>query len=1182
MNSAPNLLKLMFVFKLLFKLVVILVFLAIFALVVLIDPNDYKPQMTQFFKEQTGRTLTIDGSIRFTFFPWLGLELAKITIGNAQGFENKIFASANNAKVRVKLLPLFQKHIESDTVTLDGFYLFLTRRPDGSNNWDDLRAKNSSPTSSTPIKSFNIDQLNLNAATIVWDDHSLGLFYHITHLQLQTKQVNFEKPFEIKADFDLASKKMPAFTSRLNATAQARIDLSKQLFTLNPLQVNGHIQFTEIPILKQNVAATTQLILDLAHKVFKLDALTLQTLNKVIAMKGRLEVTDIFNKQLVSGQLNILPLKLTDAVKTLGLPLPPNLTLNAVKTAFLETDFKMKMEDKRINLNKLNLGVDNHAVKIPKLEFSPLKQTLDIAAFSAQIQGVNASGGISATQLFAQPLVDGELSLKTDDLSKLIKQFASTKYPLSPPFNFKKASLQTAFRGSATAVTLTGVQCQADTHSLTTPQVQFDLSKDALAVEDLVLKAFGLELTSRLTAENVRSQPRGQGYLKLAPFNPRYVLQRVGQEALLKAVEKNLLTSASLETQWQGDSTQFQMENLKLQLDNSQINGYFKAVNFDIPTVNFDLSANELDLDKYQVLIAQKNKAASSEPFVFPVKFLRDLNLHGTLNVGQLKVAKTVLQKIKLVTSATAGQLKLQAELEAYQGQFNGNVALNVQGEKPALEFNQTLQHLQLTPLLKTFAVTTPASGVMDATAQLTATLDLQKQILQVAPLQVTAQLANSDWVTGRQTVSLKTSDLQIDFARQELKTPSVSLQGMGVDLQTRFQGSFTQIAGELTLAPLNLKTVLEQVKQPLPLLKDPNVLKKVALTTQFQGNLSEVKLKNLKLRLDESQLQGYFTLRDFKQPFINFEAEVDTLDVDRYLPVTEAKKTKTGKSNETLLPLEMLQTLNLNGVLKIAQLKIAQLKITQVQLVISSKEGKIKISPQAHFYEGIYRGQSTLDVQTTPPNLSTDEHLEKVQLGALLKDLFGKALIQGVADLTVQLSADVTTAESLSKTLAGTIANRLTNGRIENIDFVHSIRQVKAILQDKPPPPRPSVVETKFVTLQSMLIANKEGWQIEDFALESPVLRVRGQGKIFAENQMDCLFTSEMIGQKDTDLKELHGITIPIRVIGPLLKPKIQPDLKVWFLNYTRQKLAEKYPNKLNKDWLDLLENLNVEDFLK
>ena len=50
------------------------------------DPNDFREDISQAVKEETGRDLVIDGEVRLQLFPWLAIEVGHATLGNAEGF----------------------------------------------------------------------------------------------------------------------------------------------------------------------------------------------------------------------------------------------------------------------------------------------------------------------------------------------------------------------------------------------------------------------------------------------------------------------------------------------------------------------------------------------------------------------------------------------------------------------------------------------------------------------------------------------------------------------------------------------------------------------------------------------------------------------------------------------------------------------------------------------------------------------------------------------------------------------------------------------------------------------------------------------------------------------------------------------------------------------------------------
>ena len=67
-------------------IVVVLVAAVAIGVLTLVDPNDFREEIAAAAKENTGRELTIAGDMEMTVFPWLGVKIDKVTLGNAAGF----------------------------------------------------------------------------------------------------------------------------------------------------------------------------------------------------------------------------------------------------------------------------------------------------------------------------------------------------------------------------------------------------------------------------------------------------------------------------------------------------------------------------------------------------------------------------------------------------------------------------------------------------------------------------------------------------------------------------------------------------------------------------------------------------------------------------------------------------------------------------------------------------------------------------------------------------------------------------------------------------------------------------------------------------------------------------------------------------------------------------------------
>ncbi|MCE9942311.1 AsmA family protein [Aeromonas rivipollensis] len=111
---------------------------AIAALVSLVDPNQFKPQLAEQVRKSTGRELVMEGDIGWRFWPSLGLSLEKVQLRNPAGFAEPDLLRFAQGDASVALLPLLSHKLEIGKVTLSGAHLFIQTKADGSSNLSGL------------------------------------------------------------------------------------------------------------------------------------------------------------------------------------------------------------------------------------------------------------------------------------------------------------------------------------------------------------------------------------------------------------------------------------------------------------------------------------------------------------------------------------------------------------------------------------------------------------------------------------------------------------------------------------------------------------------------------------------------------------------------------------------------------------------------------------------------------------------------------------------------------------------------------------------------------------------------------------------------------------------------------------------------------------------------------------
>lgn len=173
-------------------LVVLLLALVVFVAATF-NPNDYKPELIRLVKDQTGRTLTIPGEIRLTFFPRIGAELGQLSLSEPHSAQ--VFAAARQVRVSVALLPLFSRQVVVDRLLLDGLHVQLRRDRQGRFNFDDLLPKSdggapppppAQAAAPAPLPRLDVGGIAITNAKLDYRDAAVGRELTIAPLDFST------------------------------------------------------------------------------------------------------------------------------------------------------------------------------------------------------------------------------------------------------------------------------------------------------------------------------------------------------------------------------------------------------------------------------------------------------------------------------------------------------------------------------------------------------------------------------------------------------------------------------------------------------------------------------------------------------------------------------------------------------------------------------------------------------------------------------------------------------------------------------------------------------------------------------------------------------------------------------------------------------------------------------------
>ena len=182
------------------------------------EANYFKSQMIAYVKTHHQRDLTLEGDIKVTFFPKLGLDAGKMTL--SQRNSNKGFASIESGRFHIAWWPLLKKQLQIESVALEGVHANVIRYKNGSTNLDDLLA---SEGNLGDIK-FEIDSIKINNSSAKLQDETAGILLTLHNVNIASGKLTDSTPGNVTSNFRLESSK-PHIDAKIQLSSHVLFEL---------------------------------------------------------------------------------------------------------------------------------------------------------------------------------------------------------------------------------------------------------------------------------------------------------------------------------------------------------------------------------------------------------------------------------------------------------------------------------------------------------------------------------------------------------------------------------------------------------------------------------------------------------------------------------------------------------------------------------------------------------------------------------------------------------------------------------------------------------------------------------------------------------------------------------------------------------------------------------------------
>jgi AsmA protein len=258
--------------------------------------------------------------------------------------------------------------------------------------------------------------------------------------------------------------------------------------------------------------------------------------------------------------------------------------------------------------------------------------------------------------------------------------------------------------------------------------------------------------------------------------------------------------------------------------------------------------------------------------------------------------------------------------------------------------------------------------------------------------------------------------------------------------------------------------------------LKLPSLTKPVQIhNSDIRFSQNSATLQNVSATLGQTNANGTLTLKNFDAPQVQFTLNADKVNVAELQQMFNATPAQPNKraaldhgfwdlipKAEAQQPVaanspSLLTKMTGGGAVSVGSIQYDQLLLNNVHTNVALDHGLIKMNPvTADLYNGKENGSIIIDMRPVQPVYTVNLKTEKVDANKLISSVSDlKQTLYGLLSSNVNASFSSTSAESIARSLNGSMALNLTNGKLMNLDLLHELSTVGKFVGSNFGPPK-------------------------------------------------------------------------------------------------------------------------------
>jgi len=397
--------------KKLFKIIIgllLLIVLAVAALLITFDANNYKDQIIEQAELQTGREFKIDGDIELSVFPWIGLKVEQVMLGNAQGFSDRPFVEIAQLDVKVMMLPLLKKEVQVDKIRLHGLVVSLEVDEQGKNNWSDLSksaaedgtkqenvdtktdvSEKSTEGGNEVLAGLAVNGIEFVEASFRWSDAQTNTLASISDLSLETSAISFNELINVEFNAHIVSNQ-PEVDAKISLQTKVKFNKDLNVFDIDGLELNVQTLMQSVSKELITLDFKTNAHVDLKQQTANLNSLEVGVPGAILS--ANLDISQLNSEPKITGSIATRDINPRVLAEKFQIELPPMANENSLSRVSIQSNIKanpssVSLDEFKINLDQTQITGWVHVLDIaqPKVEYALKMSAINLDDYMAPV-----------------------------------------------------------------------------------------------------------------------------------------------------------------------------------------------------------------------------------------------------------------------------------------------------------------------------------------------------------------------------------------------------------------------------------------------------------------------------------------------------------------------------------------------------------------------------------------------------------------------------------------------------------------------------------------------------------------------------------------------------------------------------------------------------------------------------